>query len=157
ELGQVTASVLRLPTTGAITVSGAVTRHAGYSMLSLQSGTGISQTAALSVASLDAFAAAGGGALTNAGHDVDTIAGPASGGGAFSYTDANAVTVGAADFDTGVQATNANVTLTADNLSITKPVNAGTGTVTLTVSGNVVSGTAAAVTDVGAANLAVSG
>src|SRR5262249_36601211 len=30
ELGRVTAGVLRLATTGAITVSGAVTRHAGY-------------------------------------------------------------------------------------------------------------------------------
>jgi hypothetical protein len=141
ELGEVTAGVLRLPTTGNITISGAVTRHPGFSTLSLQSGTGISQTAPLSVASLDAFAAAGGVALTNAGNDVDTIAGLASGGGAFSYTDATALAVGAVDFDTGVQATNANITLTATTLSIQSPVNAGTGDVSLTAGDAATTGT----------------
>jgi hypothetical protein len=128
ELGEVTASVLRLTTTGAITVSGAVTRHAGFSTLSLQSGTGISQTAALSVAKLDAFAATGGVALTNAGNDVDTLAGLAAGAGSFSYTDANSVTIGAADFDTGVtsNAGPIDIETVVGDLTVSDKVSAGT-------------------------------
>src|SRR5262249_15443493 len=98
--------------------------------LSLQMVKGISQTAPLSVASLDAFSETAGVALTNAGNDVDTLAGQAQ-GGVFSYTDANSVTVGAADFDTGVQTDNANISLTADSLALSKAVNAGTGVVIL--------------------------
>jgi hypothetical protein len=53
ELGQITASLLRVGAvgnTGGITVAGAVTRHAGYNTLSLTTGGSIGQSAPLSVA-----------------------------------------------------------------------------------------------------------
>src|SRR5207302_787510 len=95
ELSRIVASVVRIGispgNTGTITVDGAVTRHPGYNTLSLMTGntatnpfvaspTGaITQTATLSVANL-AVQTVGGVQLTNAGNNVDAIAGSVTGG-----------------------------------------------------------------------------
>ena len=70
DLGNITASVVQVGNSSdsaGIAVSGAVTRHPGYSTLSLTTGGSITQTAPLSVANL-ALQSGAGIALTNAGN-----------------------------------------------------------------------------------------
>jgi hypothetical protein len=91
---------------GGITISSAITRHAGYSVLSLRQQGSVNQTAALSVANLAVYLTTGVVTLTNAGNDVDMLAGLVGGGGSFYYTDSNDLTVDTVDFLTGIESNN---------------------------------------------------
>lgn len=149
ELGQVTGSILRIGNTnnfGGITISSAITRHAGFTVLALRHGFSISQAAPLSVANLEAFTTTGDVTLTNAGNDVDTLAGGAQGGGNFHYTDTNGLIIGAVDLETGINANNDLTITTGGTLAINEQLqtpntfiqlNAG-GAVTESASGQLV-------------------
>src|SRR5262249_27574974 len=94
----------------AVTVSSAITRHAGYNMLAISGGS-ITQNAPLSVANLDV--SGGNVTLTNAGNDVDTLAGRLGGAVVFDYRDVNGVTVGNVGPDPGINGPLALVVLTS--------------------------------------------
>lgn len=120
ELGQITGKVLRVGTsanTGGITISSAITRHAGFNTLDLISVGAWSQSAPLSVANL-VLQTNVGVSLTNAGNDVDTLAASLY---SLTYTDANSFSIGVVDNVTGISAfgLNALVSLTAANGAIT--------------------------------------
>jgi hypothetical protein len=97
ELGQITASVLRVDDiSGIIGVSGgAITRHAGYNTLSLAT-RNIVQSAALSVANL-ALSSGGGISLTKSSNSVDTLAFSNASGTVTFTNGASALTIGAVD------------------------------------------------------------
>ena len=121
ELGQVTAGVLQVGdtnVTGGAIISSAITRHTGFTTLSLREGGPISQTAPLSVANLDVFTTTGDVTLTNAGNDVDTLAGGAFGGANFHYVDSNALIVGNVDQDSGIESNNDLTITTGGTLTI---------------------------------------
>jgi len=107
ELALITAATLRIgdATTPAITISSAITRHAGFATLALTSANSISQTASLSVANL--AVRSGSIDLTNTGNDVDRFGGQAT-LGALSYFDANGFAL--ADVD-GLASTGASTNL----------------------------------------------
>src|SRR5439155_3007796 len=140
------------------TISSTITRHAGYIAMAISCGGTVAQTAPLSVASLDVsgFPTV---TLTNAGNDVDTLAGSAAAitGATFSYREANGFAVGNVGIHPGVFAVGGSVTLTsggaitdgngsavnvtAASLTATAPGGidldlAGGGTVTASLSGN---------------------
>ncbi|HXJ71940.1 MAG TPA: hypothetical protein VNM37_03765, partial [Candidatus Dormibacteraeota bacterium] len=74
ELGRVTAGVLHigsLSIIGGITISNAITRHAGYNTLTLQTDGSIGQTAPLSVANLAVQSSGADVVLTNALNNAD--------------------------------------------------------------------------------------
>lgn len=106
ELGQVTASVLRIGRTdnaGALNITAAITAHAGFDTLSLRSGGAITEAAlfdSVTVANL-ALQAAGDALLNNPG-DVGTLA--AKVGGFLIYADSNDLTVGSVDGVDGIDA-----------------------------------------------------
>jgi hypothetical protein len=140
ELGRVTAGVLRVgnsANTGGITVSAAITRHTGYTTLSLITGGTVTQTASLAVANLD-VQATGNVTLTNAGNDADFLT-AIEGTGSFSYTDANALTVGGPtnlpiDGITGITSASTQpvtVTTQTGNLSLEQLISAPAATVNL--------------------------
>lgn len=99
-LGQVTAGVLRIGSTsgGSISVQGSVTRHAGYSTMTLLSASDCIQSAPLSVAKLALHV--DGVLLSNTANDVDVIAGSVNGN--FGYADTNGLTVGTVDGIAGI-------------------------------------------------------
>jgi hypothetical protein len=118
---------------GNITISSAIA-PAGASTLVLRTGGAITQTAGMVTANL-ALVAATGVVLTNAGNDAGTLAGAVSGAGAaFSYTDANALTVGTAGGVTGITTNNGAVTLTAGAIAVSAALST-TAAVTLNASG----------------------
>jgi hypothetical protein len=157
ELGQVTASVLRVgPVGGSISIGGAVTRHAGYNTLSLSTGGSISQTAALSVANL-ALCAVGGIALTNSANTVDTLAFTAASGSVnFTNASANALTIGAVDGMSTSSSASTTTLSTGGNLTFAAGLSSvGTATLTST-SGAILDGDNGADVDVTAPTLALS-
>jgi hypothetical protein len=162
ELDHVTAGVLQIGNSsniGGIFINSAITRHAGYNTLSLITGAGVTQSAALSVANL-AVQAGGISVLTNAGNDVDKLAGQVSSAGQkFSYTDTNGFTVSTVDGVAGISTPTGGgeiVTLTAGG-SVTQDTGAsiisdnllllGTGGYSLDNSGNDVTTLAANVSN----------
>ncbi|MFL5331063.1 MAG: hypothetical protein ACJ8C4_19405 [Gemmataceae bacterium] len=103
ELGLITSGVVHiggLVNTAGIVIDGAITRHAGFDTLTLQTDGGISQTAPLSVAKLAAQASSADLFLTNAGNDVDFLAGTAN--NIFDYVDANGFEVSGVDIRAGI-------------------------------------------------------
>jgi hypothetical protein len=154
-LAEVTASVLRVNGNGNISLAGTVARHAGYNTLSLTTGNNISQTAALSVANL-ALNSESGIALTNSGNDVDTLA-FTNAGGAVSYTDSNALTIGAVDGIASSSNTGTATTISvAGNLFLAVGLSSS-GTTTLTsTTGVIVDGDNGADVDVTAPTLGLS-
>ena len=64
--------------------------------------------------------------MTNAGNDVTTIAANVTGAGnAFSYTDANALTIGTVDGINGITTNNGAITVTTTNGALTVSNTAG--------------------------------
>jgi hypothetical protein len=92
ELGRIRAGFLDLEA-GAATISSAITRHSGYAAMGISSGGAVTQTAPLSVAALD-VSGLSSITLTNAGNDVDTLAGGSTVPVGFSFTDANSFALG---------------------------------------------------------------
>jgi len=127
ELGQVTARILRIGHTnvfGGVNISSAITRHAGYDTMTVELGSSISQTAPLSVANLNISTTTGDITLTNAGNDVDTLAGSGSGGANVRYVDANDLIVGNVAGNTGVDANNDLTIVTGGKLTINEKLHA---------------------------------
>src|SRR5205823_703449 len=115
ELGRVTAGVLDVVAGGPVTITSAITRHAGYGVMDVWTTRAVTQTAALSVANLS-LRLTGGSAtvtLTNAGNDVDTLSVLAGGAPAISYRDANGFAIGDGPGVSGIGDTGGSVTLTA--------------------------------------------
>jgi Domain of unknown function (DUF4214) len=140
ELGRVTAGVLRIGAfigSGGISISSAITRHAGYNALSLSnSGPGtITQTAAVSVANLSVAATTV--TLTNAGNDVDTLAAATAN---CSYTDANDLTIDTVDGQPESHANNDMVIVTGGTLTINQPLTSLNTRITLNAGGLVTEG-----------------
>ena len=142
ELDRITAGrlVIGNSTAGDIVLTDAVT-PAGSDTLILRTGGAISTVDAFSLPGLEptitaaslGLLAGASVTLTATGNDVQTLAGAVSGaGGAFSYTDASALTVGTVDTIAGVTTNNGAITLTAgDTLTVSSPISAGSGAVTL--------------------------
>ncbi|MBI1918387.1 MAG: hypothetical protein HYS12_27160, partial [Planctomycetes bacterium] len=142
ELGRVSAGSLRIGetfNTGGLTVSSAITRHAGYDTLALVNSGPITQSAPLSVANLDVLSN-DTVTLSDAGNDVDTLAGFAGGSHNFSYSDANALTIGSVVFDVGVNVGNDVALTTGGALTINQQIVSVTTSVTLTAGGAVTEG-----------------
>jgi autotransporter-associated beta strand protein len=95
ELGRITAGLLAVNGDG-VTISSAITRHAGYNTLVVSSGasgSAIIQLAPLSVAHLG-LSARGNATLTDPGNDVDTLAASGFGVGTnLFYNDVNGFAV----------------------------------------------------------------
>ena len=142
ELDTVTAGTLRVgrATSGNMTISAAIDTL-NTTTTSLISGGTVTQTAPITETNL-AVTSVGAVTLTNAGNDVTTIAANVTGAGnAFSYTDANALTIGSVDGINGITnngaitVTTTNGALTVSNTPAAPDVNAGTSTVALTAGG----------------------
>jgi hypothetical protein len=143
ELANLTAGLLRIGNTnnfGGITVSGGISRHAGYSVLSLRQQGSVNQTAALSVANLAIYLTTGVVTLTNAGNDVDTLAAVAAGGGSFYYTDSNGLTVDTVDFVTGIESNNDLVLTTGGALALNQVLHTPNTFIQLNAAGPVTEG-----------------
>src|SRR5262249_35014135 len=156
ELALVTASILRVDAiSGAVSVSGAITRHAGFNTLSLSTGASISQSAALSVATL-ALSSGNGLTLTNSGNDIDTLA-FFNANGAVSYTDSNALTIGTvAGIAPSVNAGSTTTISAGGNLTFATGLSSAGATALTSTSGAILDGDNGADVDVTAPTLAVS-
>lgn len=134
ELDRVTATTIKIgdTNTAAISITSALDT-AGTGILSLQTGSTISQSATITEGSLAVRAV---GAITlNSSNSIGTLAASVTGSGnAFQFTNNGAFTVGTVDGVTGVSTNGAAISLTSGTglLTISNAVNAGTSTVTLT-------------------------
>ncbi|MFV3074506.1 MBG domain-containing protein [Niveispirillum fermenti] len=123
EMNRVTAGTIRIgdAAAGAIVISAAMA-PTGSGTLHLRSGSGISQTAALTVTNL-AVTAAGTVVLDNAGNDVTNLAASLTSGG-LTFRDADGFSVSIIDSVTGVGSGSGSVTF----------ISAGTVTQTAAIS-----------------------
>ncbi len=126
ELGHITASVVQINAvndSGSVSIDSAITRHAGFNALDLETGGMIIQGAALSVANLALFSTGSLVTLTNAGNDVDTLA--IHGQSNVLFTDSNALTIGSVSSVSGAFSTG-NLTLIAGGaLTINQKIGSG--------------------------------
>ncbi|PYS85384.1 MAG: hypothetical protein DMF67_01605 [Acidobacteria bacterium] len=160
ELSTLTAGAVRIgrsDDTANLTVKSVISSPAGWAVLHLITGGGISQSGggAIAVPNLAAQAGVGVSLLTNP-NTVSILAGSA--GGVFRFGSTGSLSVGAVDGVAGVNDTasaadvtltvngagnvltvsqpiassGSNIILTADNMDLNAAVNAGTGTVILT-------------------------
>lgn len=123
EVNNVTAGLVRIggATAGTISVSAPVA-PTGTNTLALVNNANVNQAGSLAVTNLRVSS---GGLVTLVGNNtVGTLAGSAASGFAFN-NGANTLFIGAVDGASGLQTTNGDVTLTADNLELLTPVNAG--------------------------------
>jgi hypothetical protein len=142
ELDLVTASILQIgrSNAGQITVSEAMILPSTVSILDLETAAGVADVggiSGLSVTSLAIRAGTGAVSLDGAGNNVSNLAGVVS-NGAFSFTDnaASAVSplnITSVDLIDGINTFTGNgaITLTADDMNIVQPVQAGSGVITL--------------------------
>ena len=148
ELDTVTAGTVRVGrnNSGNLTISAAIDT-ANTTTTTLISGGTVTQTAPITETNL-AVSSVGAVTLTNAGNDVTTLAANVTGAGnAFSYTDANALTIGTVDGINGVTTNNGNIGLqTGGALAINQALSAGTATVGLNAGGAVTQGAAGIIT-----------
>ena len=131
---------------GNITASGAINAGTGTTTLTIGTNAGgaggVNLTGAITAANLavDSVQAV---SITNATNNVGTIAGRTTAAGqAFSYTDADALTIGTVGALNGIATNNSAITVTTTNGALTvantaaaNDVNAGTSTVPLTTGG----------------------
>ncbi len=126
ELDQITAGVLRIGRTdnaGSITITAAVTTHAGFGTLSLLTGGGIGEagSGALAVASL-AAQAANHIDLSDNSSAVGNLAASSAAGG-FYLLDSLALTVGSADGLGGITTNGGNVAINAARIQVNQTIN----------------------------------
>ncbi len=137
----------RTDATGAITIDAALTQAgSGYTRLALRSGGTIAEppvgalpgTPVSTIQVDNLLVLAGGNVSLDGDNRVGNLAGNVTGAGAFfRFTEAPntlltiaAVTVCTDSFN-GIMTNNGDITITADQLAVTAPVNAGSGCVTL--------------------------
>ena len=134
ELNKVTAGILEVgdASSGDVSITTAVA-PAGTSTLSLQTGGTITQDAGATIAETNLALRAGGAiTLNEANNDVTTLA--ASANGAFSYTNANALTIGTVDGVTGVSGSGVTISNTTGDMTL-GTVSATAGGISLTANG----------------------
>ncbi|MCU1448756.1 MAG: hypothetical protein JWP02_926, partial [Acidimicrobiales bacterium] len=160
-LGQLTARVLRVgdenTDTGGLVIAGTVTRHAGWSTLDLRQNSPISQTASLSVANLVARTNGSNAmTLTNAGNDVDVIAGFTIAGN-FTYADSNALTIGTVVDRTSITTSTGTITVTAAGALTSTDAGSATGHTYVVDGSKIVRDSAAAINYSTPASVTVTG
>lgn len=142
ELDLVTASILQIgrSNAGQITVSAAMTLPSTVPILDLETGAGVADvggSSGISVTSLAIRAGTGAVSLNGAGNNVSNLAGVISGAAqGFFFTDNSAsasdpLTITTVDGQDGLTTNNGDITLTADDMNIVQPVQAGSGVITL--------------------------
>jgi hypothetical protein len=132
ELNLISASVVQVgsATAGNITITAPVTESTSNTLALVNNGS-ISEGAfgSLHAANLR-VSSTGPVTLNSVNNGFSTVA--ASTTGAFTLSDGpNPLTIGTVDGVTGIATSNSPISLTADNINITQPINAGPGIVTI--------------------------
>src|SRR5579872_2190899 len=133
ELDLLDGGVVQIGNTvaGNITIASQIADLTGSNTLTLENNGNISEGAFGSLIEPNLrIVSAGSVLLGNTGNDISTLAAAVSNGLTFN-NGTNALTVGTVDGQQGIFASNSAISLTADAMTITQAINAGTGIVTL--------------------------
>jgi hypothetical protein len=144
ELGLVTAGVLRIgraDNPGSIAVTGPITAHSGYSVMSLFTGGGIAAASGGSIAVNQLAVQAVNAVVLDQGNDVAqalaaSVTGPGQG---FTFTQgsANTLSIVSVDGVTGITTNGGAISVitTGSGLQVNTAINAGSAPITLTAGG----------------------